>query len=1698
MTNEVREALRRIASCAEDSGDGSWLEELVRMHGPAISHWNVDAVHYWREWPGRTTVFPDSSPDDIAIDLVAEDAAGERLIAIQCKARREGSAITQADVDGFLGAAGAPEFKEAWIVGTTGPSEELREQLNNRGLTKIRCLRLQDELQGSAQAGDDSNPDPRDEIQRRVIADSLKGLENVRGRTHKGWRTTDARGRIVMPCGTGKTRVGYRIARELTAPGQTPDAADRLTIVLCPSIGLVRQLKTAYEAMAESDGVTIRTLAVCSDRSADGASARRRKPSVDEAIADDPTTDLSGIDGSEITGEVRRKAQDIADWIRGRDRDPAAWPVIVSTYQSGPALAEGVRHAGADAAVLICDEAHRTAGLKKTPKVNEATLRNFTVCHDNALLPARNRLYMTATPKTFTRGTAEAHDEAYVVVSMNDEATFGPNLAEVSYREAVEQEALTDYRIAAIVPHNESYEFADKRARKHARDAKKKKKDAEGDRSKKNRDRSTSILVRQLAYGTALAAGIDQGEGGEKLPVPSSIAFCNRTATSREMAEELNDPAVRKHIAGVTGQGTDGPARRYEVHHRDAKHRAGARHTALTKLAGADPENPVGISNVGIFGEGIDTPDLAAIAFIEPRKGPIDVIQAVGRVMRRSKAKNIGLILVPLEIPPDEDAEAWLESRTSGNRFKELGQVLQALRAHDARIEDRLQHLLRIYEPTGNGRAEKIGYHMLTAREPEGVKTYVAVGRDGVIENALAEADRKKTVAQLLERAADKVREITKTESEESLPEKPRSAWVADCRRRSKPKVAPVDVSAAQEPRESDDRYPVAPIAEAQRKLLSGAIVDKRRGRNKNTVFLRAPVRRQPARPGGGKTPASHGLLGCILENNERGRSIRMRILRNSGLKTESERHMDVLYSTVERAAGKLKADDLEEQLAALLKMDRTTAVREEQGNACMVAALVLTVAVLVQTRLEAGKGLRNIDVEPLAEIGTSPRPAENLERAFNRILQHDYEPVFTIARDILCDVTRAGRKTAMLDAAVAGIIEQSRDAAEQYATAGADYAGELFNRIMHDRASDGAYFTRPEAGALLAELALHATDETDFTKGDIVSRLHALDPTCGSGTLLQAWLTAVKRKARDDGATDAVLSRMHRRIVEDSLTGLDVNPVSIQLAGAMLMIGDTRVQYARMGLHTMPYGPQRDRKTAAAGSLELLRQPDVLAHQGGKTDARQDDFFDDELDSFAPREPTERALKARVVLTNPPFVTREKLGAKFGIEGQLAIRERIDKSQEEMETKLPEYAGFSEKTTTQPLYLALGLLAMDPHSGVLGTVIPTVGLLAPSGRTQRRKLASELHIRYVVTCHEPGQENLSQSFRADPVNESLVVGTRTGRNDGLATTFVSLDRFPRNTAEAHALADAIAGDRDIDGQRCEVSNERMRNGDWSAAGWRNLKLDEAAQMIDRHPLLKRMCDIPDVTMRAPGHGAFTPSPGSERRDTAPTRRLPNEDADILVYQSKAEDAHPTMAATPDTAARIKKIPAGVTGAERIAAAEKAHARWSNVRGRLLVSAGQRITTGRLAAVVDTTADGGLGTNWKPLQGIDDSTARAWAVWLNSTLGRVAMLRNRGKTLTFPVYQPSGMTTTRCPDPGETEAIEALNAAYELTKNEQAPQYRDGRCAVRDTWDEAVAEALGIDVETIFEYAELLATEPAVSPAGWTRTLTELKGAEHG
>ena len=116
-------------------------------------------------------------------------------------------------------------------------------------------------------------------------------------------------------------------------------------------------------------------------------------------------------------------------------------------------------------------------------------------------------------------------------------------------------------------------------------------------------------------------------------------------------------------------------------------------------LATATQDEPHGIINVGIFGEGTDSPSLSAVAFLEPRKSPIDVIQAVGRAMRAVPDKSKGYIICPIVVPPNADAEDWLSTSSPEEGWQELGQILLALRSHDQRIEDELADLLHLYLP---------------------------------------------------------------------------------------------------------------------------------------------------------------------------------------------------------------------------------------------------------------------------------------------------------------------------------------------------------------------------------------------------------------------------------------------------------------------------------------------------------------------------------------------------------------------------------------------------------------------------------------------------------------------------------------------------------------------------------------------------------------------------------------------------------------------------------------------------------------------------------------------------------------------------------------------------------------------------------------------------------------------------------------
>lgn len=203
------------------------------------------------------------------------------------------------------------------------------------------------------------------------------------------------------------------------------------------------------------------------------------------------------------------------------------------------------------------------------------------------------------------------------------------------------------------------------------------------------------------------------------------------------------------------------------------------------------------------------------------------------------------------------------------------------------------------------------------------------------------------------------------------------------------------------------------------------------------------------------------------------------------------------------------------------------------------------------------------------------------------------------------------------------------------------EYAGELFSRVLGNQASDGAFFTRPPSARLLAELALDATGETVWAERRTWKRLKIADLACGSGTLLNAYLEAVKNRIRKVGGGE-------RSAAERLVAGLDINPVSLQMAAGRMTLGNLAVDDRKMALRAMPYG-SFDGEAVRLGSLELLTDADVVgpaapaaADDGGR---EQGGFFDS---SAVDPEIVQDVEDRRLVMMNPPFTANDKKGRKF------------------------------------------------------------------------------------------------------------------------------------------------------------------------------------------------------------------------------------------------------------------------------------------------------------------------------------------------------------------------------------------------------------------------------------------------------------------
>ncbi len=1668
-TEVIETAIKKTAEMNPQETDGAWLEVVTVESGPFIKEWDIAKCWHWDEWPYRETHFPNTTKLDVGIDAVAVRRSDGEHIAVQCKSRQlddegRGSPIHNTEVAKFAAASASEFWAERWVV-TNGdnPLASGAAQSASMHGKPLKLVNITNDLHqqwqsiaASEECEHCTNPDNEDAIQTKscmqneAVANSVRILKEQERSESAGLPLGEARGRIILPCGTGKTRISLRVMEELTPPGE-------LSIVLCPSIALVAQIRREY---LQNTAVPIDVLAVCSDVTAGYDPKKEGKRNA----TFDPTVDNSNVSASEVKGRVTTDAGEIADWMRQSDIDNGI-KVLIGTYQSSGRVSEALLSAGVRARVMIADEAHRTAGLKrknsKSAAANEEEkrLRDFTICHDSDRFPAAYRVYQTATPRIYD-GKRATGNPNWIVRSMDDETTFGVELYRKSYLEAVRNRWLSDYRIIAMgINDPEAFETANILAKNTM--------------SKGRGKLTTTDYLRGLAYALTMGGATQ----GDDVDIRSCIAFMNTVDKSRNMAADLQTDSVKEWVSRWLDENADGRAASdYNLEHLDASSNAAARETAKGRLASADAENPHGIINVGIFGEGTDSPSLSAVAFLEARKSPIDVVQAVGRAMRTAPDKDMGYIVCPILIPPTADPEKWLSNSDCEEGWKELGQILLALRAHDQRIEENLEELLHLYIP----KPPPVERTLVAVATGEGnrIQYGEVEGSPGAAQEAVEQALKGKT------RAESGIRRISETPADFQAQDSAKSASGIPRISETPVNYCTVEITQVLTGKKNDDGSIELRADSVNRDKPDAGeargVVNIQKTKAKARKMINTGEGGIRVQPGSHRKPRKtakeraeeKGQVMLKLSGLEaHGSAIKMNLLAKSGLSDNRVmRDLNILEASVTEAAHHMRADGLLTALNRHFGLDRLKKTDKKQADGCTVAALLMMNAAMLHQRIANGGWLSGIS--DLSLVKNEVNVVRKLSREWERIMRHDFRPVLEPALEAIYAVETTG-KTAGLERALHHLAAEAERIAETYADMGADHAGPLFNRVMGNQASDGAFFTRPVAASLAARLTLDVCGDQDWSDPEVWKRHKTIDLACGSGTLLAALLSDMKRRAAENGADTETLTQLQKLAVEDVIKGLEINPVSLQLAASQLTAGNHRVSYRRMGLHQMPYGPDRDNPgRVLVGTLELLGQKSIVSREG------ELELGDDDIGSQATwattddadlEDAVDAARDARIVIMNPPFTNRANMGEKFPKETQNMLRARADSMEQILIQADTDLAEFVDKNSIAPLFVAVADHSLEQENGVLTMVHPTIALSNPSGHEERRILAQRFHIHTVLTSHQPQNINMSQHTS---INESIVVMRRHAGHKQ-PTRFINLDRMPVDDAEIgdfyRCLLDCKEGLMENGwGEVSYWPAERIEAGDWTAAIWRSPELAKATIQYASLRDLLAIKDLPDYIVRQSG-----------RRVSENMERASQFDAGSTpILYGKGADAQTTIEGQPDEYWIAQKGRESQT---------EHYLEW---KSHLLITEGQRNNTARLTAVAANEKY--IGGGWHPVTGMSPEEAKATAVFINSTLGRLQVMRNAGRTIEFPIYRPAGIENVRIPDNKDERIRNILANCWERTKDMEVPQFRDGECEVRRLWDEAVADAMGRDADELTRLRLLLHQEPHVRGLGYGQYADEI------
>ncbi len=658
----IKEKLQAIPNLRHK---GSLFEKLSKRflieHDSANEYESIDL---WSDFKLR------GNEGDRGIDMVITTTSKE-YIAVQCKFHQD--SISYNDISTFLSqlqaGVGEVRFKKGIIISTsklTSTALEEIEQIRSTGMgIDIDEITEEDFIYSQI---DWEKFDPMQTQSELPLCDKKKPrshqIEAIKATKEYFSDPKNTRGKLIMACGTGKTYTSLKIMEALDP---------KITLFLAPSIALLSQTFREY---AQEKSEPFYASIVCSDDKV-GKGKKNKN--------DDDTDD---INFSELPNKPSTRPEDILSVCEKAQKENKRF-IIFSTYQSALRIKEAQEVGLGEIDLVICDEAHRTVGAMYSS--NERDDKNaFTLCHSDENIKAKKRLYMTATPKVYSESSkARAKESDNAIYSMDDEGIFGEEIYTLNFTRAIALDLLTDYKVIILAVRKENLSGVTNSVNKKISRL-----EAEGTKLDKkliNNEFVCKIIGthKGLAKQDLIVLDEENKEDHnlqnqyDTAPSQRAINFCKSINTSKNIKEsfetimECYDEELKKKSFKNL---------KISIDHIDGTMNCKDRLEKLENLNQFKPNTCKVLSNARCLSEGVDVPALDSIVFFDGKSAMVDIIQAVGRVMRKAKRKKRGYIILPIALEESEIQN--LDEAVNNTNFKNIWKVIKALRSHDPSLVD--------------------------------------------------------------------------------------------------------------------------------------------------------------------------------------------------------------------------------------------------------------------------------------------------------------------------------------------------------------------------------------------------------------------------------------------------------------------------------------------------------------------------------------------------------------------------------------------------------------------------------------------------------------------------------------------------------------------------------------------------------------------------------------------------------------------------------------------------------------------------------------------------------------------------------------------------------------------------------------------------------------------------------------------------